>query len=170
MPGELICGNCGAGLQDNWKTCPFCSLPLNDAVANDAEPNAAIVPIVIPEWDPPMAATKQFERDQSHVGIGLIVLGVLGFLGGCGLVVSGQLTQLRSLEFVVALFLIGGGLTVAAVVLGTVIVSNSPGNAGNKSTGMLGGLLAGFMAIGVCGLTVFAMFIYALETCLNGCQ
>ncbi|MEZ6135130.1 MAG: hypothetical protein R3C53_09495 [Pirellulaceae bacterium] len=148
-----LCRACGSTLQDNWQSCPFCGLSLGE----------------VSDYEPPVSASVQFERDQSIIGFGLIALGVIGFLGGCGLIFSGSLTRLGSFDSVVTLFLVGGGAAVAAVTAGTVMVASRP-NSGGAATGILGGLLAGLMALGVCGLTVLAMIIYALESCLNGCQ
>ena len=166
---ENLCG-CGAKLDAAWKVCPFCGRKQVDPVVLARLVGQPVKSFSDPLATPPPAATQQFERDQSIIGFGLIALGVLGFMGGCGLLFSGSLTKFGSLDTLVAVFLVGGGATVAAVIVGTTIISHNMSARDGASSGILGGLLAGFMALGVCGLTVFAMIIYAVETCLNGCK
>ncbi len=176
------CPNCGGELQASWKVCPLCGT----AIANDEPVNAVSPPIL--GLDNPFADSKERKleskawyaetqregrTDLTHVGIGLIVLGVLGFAGGVTVIFSGSLHRLGTLEGVTICILFGGGLLIAMVVGGTTMIaagSNKTNSAQNFATGIMGGLLASFMVAGLVVLTIVAAFIYAIEDCLNGCK
>lgn len=176
------CPNCGGELQASWKVCPLCGT----AIANDEPVNAVSPPIL--GLDNPFANSEKLKpesnawqtetqregrADLAHVGIGLIVLGVLGFIGGVTVIFSGSLHQMGTLQVVTNCILFGGGLLIAMVIGGTTLIaasSNKTNSAQNFATGIMGGLLASFMVAGLVVLTILAAFIYAIEDCLNGCK
>ena len=116
---------------------------------------------------------REGRTDLANVGIGLIVLGVLGFVGGMTVILSGSLHYMGSLKVVTNCILFGGGLLIAMVIGGTILIaasSNKTNTSQNVATGIMGGLLAFFMVAGLAVLTILAAIIYAIEDCLNGCK
>lgn len=178
------CAKCGSELQSSWKTCPFCGTAIV-AVERIHPVSSASPPIDLldgpysnPELLPPESkdwyAQTQAEgrSDLTFVGIGLILLGLLGFGGGAMLILNGNLRDLGSFESVTYCILLGGCLLIAMVIGGTSMIATSSKStpAANTATGIMGGLLAGVMVVGLVGLTIAAAIIYAIQDCLNGCR
>lgn len=178
MSNEYPCKKCGKGMQADWKACPYCG---GYVIAEVVEPSIgpatlpieAANPYSVGAQEPAMAETRQeARRDLSGIGVGLIVLGAVGFLGCVMVVFSGNLHSLGSLESVQAGLLMVGGIVIASVIAGTSMVAVS--GRGNPSqsgaSGVMGGLLAGMMILGFAGLWVLAAVIYLVEDCLRGCR
>ena len=179
MSVEPICPECGGELHASWKVCPFCGA----AIANDELVNAPPIPYLDnplgnseklkPESNLWYAETqREGHTDLAYVGIGLIVLGVLGFVGGVTAIFNGSLHQMGTLKGVTNCILFGGGLLIAMVISGTTLiaVSGKKHSTQNIATGIMGGILASFMVAGLVVLTTLAAFIYAIADCLNGCK
>lgn len=181
MSFDPNCAKCGSELQTSWKTCPFCGTAIVTVeLVNAASPQLDLMdsPYSNPEILPPESkdwyAKTQAEgrNDLTFVGIGLIVLGTIGFSGGAMVILNGNLPSLGSFESVTYCIMLGGSLLIAIVVGGTgMIATSSKSNpAANTATGIMGGLLAGFMVASLVVLTILAAIIYAIQDCLNGCR
>lgn len=173
----VICGNCQRALQADWNVCPFCGRviatvvesPTSAAMSGTDTPN----PFSAPLQGAPEAATLSEARwDLAGIGTGLIVLGVLGFLGCIVVLFSGNLHSMGSVEDVQAFVVIAGGIVVTMVIAGTsiFIVRGSGDTAQRGAMGLLGGLLAAFMIFAFSALWILAAFIYLIEDCLRGCK
>jgi hypothetical protein len=169
---------CGKEIQPDWKACPYCGgYVLAEVVEHPLDsstlPSGPANPYAINQQQPAMIETQQEAgRDLTGIGLGLIVLGVLGFLGCLLIVFSGNLTALGSIEGVQAGILMAGGTVIALVIVGSSMIAiGGRGNAVHRgASGVLGGLLAGLMILGFAALWVVAAVIYLIEDCLRGCQ
>ncbi|MCU0708472.1 MAG: hypothetical protein MUF23_09285 [Pirellula sp.] len=143
-------------------------LPVRAEVASGS-PN----PFAVSRLEPPMVSAQQEgRRELTGIGVGLIVFGVLGFLGCVLILFSGQLHALGSIETIQTGILLAGGVVVALVIGGTsIFVVHGTGSATQRGAmGLLGGLLSGLMIFAFSALWILAAFIYLIEDCLRGCK
>jgi hypothetical protein len=142
---EPRCPQCSEPVQAGFRVCPYCAAPLA------AGPPS--LPVVVP-------AERDGRRDLGRVGVGLIVLGLLGFVGVILTIGNGTRFDPEGI------LVIGGG-TILMVVAGTAMAA---GKRGGVATGILGGCASALMAMVLGGVLVLAMILYAVSDCLKTCN
>ncbi len=139
--------------------CPRCSQPVNAGF--QFCPYCAAALMAVPPGLPEVLPTeREGRRDLGRVGVGLIVLGLLGFVGVI-------LTLGNGTRFDPAGILVIGGGTILMVIAGTAMAA---GNRGGVSTGILGGCASALMAVVLGGILILAMVLYAVSDCLRTCN
>lgn len=144
MPG-YSCPRCSEPVQPGFRLCPYCGARLADAPAD--------LPTVLPA-----AAERQGRRDLGRVGTGLIVLGLLGFVGVILALTHGAGLNPESV------LVIGGG-TIVMVIAGSAMAAGRRG--GTVATGVLGGCASALMATVLGFVLAMAMVIYAISGCFK---
>jgi len=110
----------------------------------------------------PAPAEREGRRDLGRVGAGLIVLGLLGFVGVVLALGGGARLDLDGV-------LVVGGGAILVVVIGTVLAASGK-REGNVATGLLGGCTAALMGVVLGGLLVVATILYAIQDCAKACS
>jgi hypothetical protein len=140
------CPRCSQPVNAGFGFCPYCSAPLGAAPPD--------LPEVLP-------AEREGRRDLGRVGVGLIVLGMLGFVGVILFIGSGTRFDPQGM-------LIVGGGAILMVVAGSAIAASRRG--GSAAAGLLGGCASALMGVVLGGVLVTAMLVYALSDCLKTCN
>lgn len=159
MVESVRCSECNSAIEENWRVCAFCGISLAAQTQNPP-------PLVENAFRSQPSPTPDAQRDQSTIGLGLAVLGVLVFIGGIALLFSGAFSSFASFDGIVVTFSSVGGIAILLVIVGA-IVHSSASSGQNASSGVMGGLLAVMMTLCMGALTVLAMIIFAIQSCFR---
>lgn len=153
MTAETSCWSCGRTINSEFAYCSHCGARL---ATLEAESEAT-----------PESAEHQGRRDLAWIGFGLILLGVLGFIGVL-VAVSAGLDRPAAERWSVETILAFGGGTILLVIAGTVLAAVK--RRWTIASSILGGLTVGVMATCLGALLVVATFVYAFNDCMQGCS
>lgn len=178
MSTAIHCIGCQRQLESEWRVCPYCgrtSVAIAQVQANAETKIASANPYADLGTEESMVSAQQEGRDDlTRIGLGLIVCGVLGFIG-CVVVLFSDRNLWQtfgSSKSAQTVILLVGGIVVAMVITGTsIFVIRGKGDAMQRGAiGLLGGLLSGLMIFAFAALWVLAVIIYLIEDCLRGCR
>jgi hypothetical protein len=147
---ETRCPQCSQPVRPEFRVCPYCAAPLGESRAE--------LPAVTP-------AGHEGPNGLVPAGIGLVLLGLLGFVG---VILSfGSATRVDP----DTVFTVGGG-SILVLIAGSVLASVGWGRRRGAAvaTGVLGGVAGALMGLLLGGLLVAATIIYAISDCLKGCS
>jgi hypothetical protein len=148
---RATCPRCRRPVEASWRYCPHCTAPVQE------KPPGAPFRIQLP-GEP--TAERDVRFDTGWIGIGLIALGGLGFLGVFSAILNGSLSNMDTWFSTLA----GCALV---VVIGMVFGFTSRQQSTRMAAGIAGSVMITFMVVGA-PLVMFLALLIAIVTCGQG--